>query len=63
MGRVGRGRGTFVVEILDCQNGTIQGTVLWADGQRKKAFRSALELLEMIGAVVKDDEEKRHFYI
>ena len=38
----------FVVNILDQQNATWQGTVTWTDGQKTMPFRSALELLHLI---------------
>ena len=38
----------FVVNILDQQNATWQGTVTWTDGQKTASFRSALELLHLI---------------
>ena len=36
---------TFVVKVDYCQNGTWQGKVTWADENRSKHFRSALELI------------------
>ena len=38
----------FVINIIDRQNATWQGTVNWADGQKTVPFRSALELLHLI---------------
>lgn len=48
---------TFVIEIIDQQHATWQGTVEWIDGQKKESFRSALELLTLIGSAV-DKKEK-----
>lgn len=50
-----KGMGTFVVKILDRQNSTWQGSVTWADRQRVKYFRSALELLKMIDGAFEDE--------
>ena len=41
-------RDTFVVQIVDSQNATWQGTVTWTEGKQTKPFRSALELLKLI---------------
>lgn len=38
----------FMVQILDRQNSTWQGTITWTDTGRKATFRSALELLKLI---------------
>lgn len=50
-------RETFVVKIMNTQNDTWQGTVTWTDGRRTEHFRSALELMNLIGSVLdaKDD--------
>lgn len=45
-------RETFVVQILNTQNGTWQGTVTWTDGQRTQPFRSALELIRLIDSAL-----------
>ena len=37
-----------MVQILDTQHATWQGTVTWIDTGRKESFRSALELLRLI---------------
>lgn len=49
-------RDTFVVQILDSQNATWQGTVTWTEGRQSKPFRSALELLKLIDSSL---EEKK----
>lgn len=38
----------FLIQILECQNATWQGTILWTETGRKESFRSALELLQLI---------------
>ncbi len=41
-------RTNVMVQILDTQHATWQGTVTWIDTGRKEPFRSALELLRLI---------------
>ena len=51
---------TFLIKIMDQQNGTWQGSVTWVDEQREQYFRSTLELLKLIDGALKkrnDDEE------
>lgn len=38
----------FMVQILDRQNTTWQGTITWTESGRKATFRSALELLKLV---------------
>ena len=45
-------RETFVVQILNTQNATWQGTVTWTDGQKTQPFRSALELIRLIDSTL-----------
>ena len=59
-------KGTFVVKIDDCQKGTWQGKVVWADGETTTYFRSALELIKLMdealgakAAAVDSDEQMR----
>lgn len=56
------GHETFVVQILNTQNATWQGTVTWTDGKQQQHFRSALELIKLLdsalaASAVRDDEE------
>ena len=44
-----RKRGTFLVRILYRQNDSWQGEVLWAEQEEKRYFKSALELLKLMG--------------
>lgn len=44
----------FVVNIMDQQNATWQGTVTWTDGQKTAPFRSALELLHLIDSSLEE---------
>ena len=41
-------RETFVVEVLDAQNGAWQGVVTWLEGKSSQPFRSTLELLRLM---------------
>ena len=45
-------RETFVVSILNDQNSTWQGTVMWVDEKKTQPFRSTLELIRLIGSAV-----------
>ncbi len=51
-------RDTFVVQIMDSQNATWQGTVTWTEGRQTKPFRSALELLKLIDSSLDEQESK-----
>lgn len=47
---------TFLIKIMDQQNGTWQGSVTWIEEQSEQQFRSALELLKLIdGALTPTD--------
>ncbi len=48
----------FVIQILDQEHGTWQGRVTWADRNKTKYFRSALELIKLVeGALGSSDFE------
>lgn len=49
-------RETFVVQVLNTQNATWQGTVTWTDGRRSESFRSALELIRLMDSALLDTE-------
>lgn len=49
---------TFIIDILDCQNETWQGSLSWVQGNQKKNFRSALELIKLIDSVVENENNK-----
>ena len=49
------GHGAFVIQILDQQNATWQGTVTWTDGQKTQHFRSLLELIKLIDTALEPD--------
>lgn len=49
---------TFVVQILNDQNATWQGTVTWTDQKGKtESFRSMLELIKLIDRTMEEREE------
>lgn len=41
-------KGTFLVNVQYCQNSTWQGYVVWAEKNKKKYFKSALEMMRLI---------------
>ncbi|NCB63856.1 MAG: hypothetical protein EOM52_09660 [Clostridia bacterium] len=47
---------TFVVTVMNTQNDTWQGTVTWTDGHKSEPFRSALELMQLIGSALKSED-------
>ena len=54
MAKVPGRKGTFIVQVMDSQNATWQGTVTWANGNRTRAFRSALELIKLIDSTLEE---------
>ena len=52
------GADTFVVQILNTQNASWQGTVTWTGGKRKELFRSELELIKLIDSAVSAAKEE-----
>lgn len=53
-----KGKGTFVVKVLNTQNATWQGTINWLEGERTEAFRSALELIKLVDSALSPKEEE-----
>lgn len=57
--------GTFVVHVSHCDNATWQGEVTWAEANKKKSFRSALELIRLIDGALEggmnDERKAQHF--
>ena len=49
-------KGTFVVHVQYRQNATWQGSVVWAEKNITKNFRSALELLKLIDGALDESE-------
>ena len=48
---------TFVVQILNTQNATWQGTVTWTDQKKTVPFRSALELILLMDSTLGLEEK------
>lgn len=48
---------TFVVQILNTQNATWQGTVTWTDQKKTVPFRSALELILLMDSTLGREEK------
>ena len=57
----GKKEETFVIRIHDCQNATWQGSILWAERQERKCFRSTLEMISLIEEAVELDRENKAF--
>jgi len=54
MGRNQRNQGTFIVKIISAENATWQGNITWVEQNVVQNFRSALELVKMLDAVISD---------
>lgn len=50
---------TFVIEILDTQNRTWQGTIESVNIPEKRPFRSALEMLKFMNETIENDDEAK----
>ena len=48
---------TFIVEVKGTKNSSWQGVLTWVDGQKKKSFRSTLELLRLLDSTIEMDDE------
>lgn len=48
--------GTFLVRVKYRQNASWQGEVVWAEGNQRRSFRSALELIKMMDSVLEQGE-------
>ncbi|MEG2000268.1 MAG: hypothetical protein RR053_02600 [Evtepia sp.] len=46
---------SFIIQILNTQNATWQGTVTWATSKQTQNFRSALELIKLIDSTLVDE--------
>jgi hypothetical protein len=53
---MGKNKGTFIIKVNHCENGTWQGSVVWADENRTEHFRSALELFKLMDNAVNNKE-------
>ena len=45
------------MHVKHCENATWQGEVTWAEENRKKQFRSALELIKLIDSALNMEEK------
>ena len=48
---------TFVIEVIDQQNASWQGSVNWINTGKKENFRSALELIRLIDSALEEDRK------
>lgn len=54
----GAPKGSFLIQVLNDQNSTWQGTLSWIDKNRTLPFRSTLELIKLIdGALAGSSQE------
>ena len=58
-------KSSFVIQVVDTQHHTWQGTATWLNGKHTQAFRSLLELIKLMdsainseGAEEEDEEEQ-----
>lgn len=51
-------KGSFVIQILDQQNYSWQGTITWLANNERKSFRSLLELIKLIDEGLGDKQEQ-----
>lgn len=47
---------TFIIQLMNDQNATWQGTVTWAESHKVQSFRSALELIRLIDSALKEED-------
>ena len=48
-------RQSFIVNILQLQNASWQGTVTWVEDNKTQSFRSTLELIRLIDSTLEDE--------
>lgn len=48
---------TFVIEVIDQQNASWQGSVNWINTGKKENFRSALELIRLIDSALEEERK------
>lgn len=51
-----KGKASFVISVLYCQNATWQGTVKWVEGEKEENFRSLLELIKLMDGIIEAKE-------
>ncbi len=47
---------TFIIQVRGTENSTWQGTVDWVEEQKTVAFRSVLELIQLMDSSVRNQE-------
>lgn len=47
-------KGTFIVQILNSQNDSWQGTVTWTEKKETIPFRSVLELIQLMDSALEE---------
>ncbi len=52
-----RKKGTFIVKVDYCDNGTWQGEVTWAEENKRERFRSMLELIKLMDEAMANGRE------
>lgn len=52
-------RETFIVNIISSQNSSWQGTVDWAEGRRRQAFRSEMELIRLMDSALSEQRAQK----
>ncbi len=46
---------TFIIQVMNTQHATWQGSVTWADEKRTESFRSALELIHLMESAMEEE--------
>ncbi|MDR3294957.1 MAG: hypothetical protein LBT26_03865 [Clostridiales Family XIII bacterium] len=54
-------RETFLVQVLNWQNATWQGTINWIERQETQPFRSLLEMIKLMDSALEDEGERREW--
>lgn len=49
---------TFIIEVIDQQNSSWQGTVKWVNKKKQEHFRSALELIRLLDSALENEKKK-----
>ena len=52
------GKSTFIVKIDNRQKETWQGEIVWADENKRRRFRSCLEMLKLMDEAVQNSDNK-----
>ena len=50
-------KGTFLISVHYRQNATWQGTIAWAEKNKKQRFRSALEMIKLIDEALTEADD------